>query len=1003
MTPSSAHGPTASCGCGTARSSRRRGAGRMALPEASAWAIVIGVVLVTAVIGFRPLLARLAARNIGRRKSRVLIVVAGLLVGTAIISSSLVVGDTLSYIFLEDVYARLDAIDELVSNSFNGQLFSFAETNFTEIGGDLAVNATPIDGIAPALLKVMPVRNVVGNKGNQQITVMGLNASHEGGFGPLTLLDGRTVDTDRLLPAELYTNERAAADLNATAGQDLTLFYGTTNQTIVHATVAGIVRDAGKAAYESRAILFMDLRRAQAAFNESGTINLIRVSNRGGVADGVAYSDRVTQDLRLSIATRHLLLRVEPVKADDTALAVQVGRDATDLFLVMGAFGILAGVLLIVNIFVMLAEERKPELGVARAVGFLRSDLLTTFALEGTFYAVVAAALGALGLGYVMVYSFDKLVPHGDVVVAFHFDLSSIITAFVAGTTLTWITILLASWRVSRLNIVRAIRDLPEPGTRERSRDILVAGALVALGGIALTAWGFVADTGMGKIPGPPVLSLGLAIAAASLGWARSAMTVAAAFNLAWILIPFTLLNQATDNVSIAFVMVGVILVGSGILIAVFNVSEALRAVLRRANRGAGRPVLKTAISYPMDKRFRTGMTVAMFALILFMVTLISMLQGLQAASLNSFVQQQSGGYDVIAYTTTYGEIPNFRGRLQANFSDSLFLNGYNGTSTASVMPAKVQAVGGNRTYDYTLWGVDNFLIQSNQYGFTSFLPSYVNESSGQRQALTNRTDVWLSLRWNHTLAIVDRTATGPNQFVPDESRLRVVPGDRIRAFDAAGRTVNLTIVGVLEQALQFTSGVFVDQSVVRGVFPAQERYTAYFFQMAPGVDVAAFRANLERTFFVYGLQTIDIREQIGQAFDASQEVLTLMQAYLGIGLLVGIAGLAVITLRAVVERRTQIGAMRAIGFTRGMVLATFLVEIALIAVLGIGIGVALGIVLAYKIYIVYFADIVVFSVPWPNLALIVGVASIAAVASAAQPAIRASRIPPAEALRYIE
>ena len=230
-----------------------------------------------------------------------------------------------------------------------------------------------------------------------------------------------------------------------------------------------------------------------------------------------------------------------------------------------------------------------------------------------------------------------------------------------------------------------------------------------------------------------------------------------------------------------------------------------------------------------------------------------------------------------------------------------------------------------------------------------------------------------------------------------------MVPGDRIRAFDAAGRTVNLTIVGVLEQALQFTSGVFVDQSVVRGVFPAEERYTAYFFQMASGVDASAFRTNLERVFFVYGLQTIDIREQIGAAFDASQEVLTLMQAYLGIGLLVGIAGLAVITLRAVVERRTQIGALRAIGFTRGMVLSTFLVEIALIAVLGIGIGVALGIVLSYKIYIVYFADIVVFSVPWPNLALIVGVASAAAVASAAQPAIRASRIPPAEALRYIE
>jgi putative ABC transport system permease protein len=392
-----------------------------------------------------------------------------------------------------------------------------------------------------------------------------------------------------------------------------------------------------------------------------------------------------------------------------------------------------------------------------------------------------------------------------------------------------------------------------------------------------------------------------------------------------------------------------------------------------------------------------------MFALILFMVTLISMVQGLQASSLDTFVRQQSGGYDVIAYTTSYGEIPNFRTMLQGNFSNSTFYHGWDGVSSASVLPASVQAAGGNRSYPYTLWGIDNFLIRSNQYGFARFLPSFVNASTGRTEALATKEQVWLSLRYNHTLAVVDRTAAGPNQFVPDANRLRIAPGDRIRASDAAGRSVNLTIVGVLEQALQFTSGVFVDQDVVRTVFPAQERYTAYFFQMAPGADVAAFRANLERVFFAYGLQTIDIREEIGRAFDASQQVLTLMEAYLGIGLLVGIAGLAVITMRAVVERRTQIGALRAIGFTRRMVLSVFLLEIALIAVLGVGIGVTLGIVFAYKIWAVYFAEIIVFSVPWDHLLLIVGIASVAAIASTSQPAIRASRLPPAEALRYIE
>src|SRR2546427_12259327 len=90
MTPSSARGPTASCACGTARSSRRRGAGRMALPEASAWAIVIGVVLVTAGLGCRPLLARLAAGDSGPRESGVLVVVVGRVVGTATLSPRLV-------------------------------------------------------------------------------------------------------------------------------------------------------------------------------------------------------------------------------------------------------------------------------------------------------------------------------------------------------------------------------------------------------------------------------------------------------------------------------------------------------------------------------------------------------------------------------------------------------------------------------------------------------------------------------------------------------------------------------------------------------------------------------------------------------------------------------------------------------------------------------------------------------------------------------------------------
>jgi len=54
---------------------------------------------------------------------------------------------------------------------------------------------------------------------------------------------------------------------------------------------------------------------------------------------------------------------------------------------------------LIFLIFVMLAAERRSELGVARAIGVQRRHLVQTFVTEGMLYDVVAAALGlALGL-----------------------------------------------------------------------------------------------------------------------------------------------------------------------------------------------------------------------------------------------------------------------------------------------------------------------------------------------------------------------------------------------------------------------------------------------------------------------------------------------------------------------------------------------------------------------------------------------------------------------------
>ena len=53
------------------------------------------------------------------------------------------------------------------------------------------------------------------------------------------------------------------------------------------------------------------------------------------------------------------------------------------MFTTFGTFSIAAGILLIFLIFVMLAAERRTEMGVARAIGTRRGHLVETFLFEG--------------------------------------------------------------------------------------------------------------------------------------------------------------------------------------------------------------------------------------------------------------------------------------------------------------------------------------------------------------------------------------------------------------------------------------------------------------------------------------------------------------------------------------------------------------------------------------------------------------------------------------------
>src|SRR5687768_3730185 len=86
---------------------------------ALALGLTIAVALAMAAVGVMALrnriFVRLALKNVGRRRGRTALIVAGLMLGTAIIAAALATGDTMSQAIRASAIASLGETDEVVS------------------------------------------------------------------------------------------------------------------------------------------------------------------------------------------------------------------------------------------------------------------------------------------------------------------------------------------------------------------------------------------------------------------------------------------------------------------------------------------------------------------------------------------------------------------------------------------------------------------------------------------------------------------------------------------------------------------------------------------------------------------------------------------------------------------------------------------------------------------------------------------------------------------------
>ncbi|MEW6583557.1 MAG: FtsX-like permease family protein, partial [Actinomycetota bacterium] len=440
-----------------------------------------------------PVLVRLGVRDVRRRRGRTALIVAGLTLGTAIIAAALTTGDTMSHTIRSTAVRSLGMTDEVVAArgalaDVPGELGDATGIRYLDedaagrVAGTLRGTGLA-DGVTPVIIESVALQAPERRRNEPRVTLFAADPARMAGFGAIRAAGGGEVALADLTGDDVYLDEEAAAALAARPGDRLRIFAGAAPAEI---RVRGVVRFDGAGAADTTVL--MPLRRAQALLGVNDRAKYVLVSNRGGATSGAALSREVLA--RLGPALAPLGLEATAVKRDAIADADEAGSAFMSFFTTFGSFSIAAGILLIFLIFVMLAAERRGELGIARAVGTRRGHLVEMFTFEGVAYDLVAAVVGAL-LGAVVAYgmvlamasAFGASSVGEGIPVDYAVSGRSLFIAFAIGLLLTLAVVTAAAWRVSRMTISAAIRNLAEPAGRDRRRGWRWGVAAVAAGG----------------------------------------------------------------------------------------------------------------------------------------------------------------------------------------------------------------------------------------------------------------------------------------------------------------------------------------------------------------------------------------------------------------------------------------------------------------------------------------------------------------------------------------
>ncbi|AEX85756.1 hypothetical protein XO10_06670 [Marinitoga sp. 1135] len=889
---------------------------------------------------------KISFRNIFRVKKEAFLMILGSMIGMAFIIGSLGINDSFKNYIYKSVELYFGEIDEV--------LVSKGTMEYSEIKPFLLEleEKNLIDGNIPIVFKLYSV----AKKGSirrlkvsdiYQASVIGMDYNLLKNFGtdkinvPESLLDLKGYNA--------VLTKKLAQKLKVNVGDEIEIITGSTAANLLFPKIfkvveiidsRGVLNYRGLEANNGAGTIFIPLKTIRSFTGiPEGKYHQILISNKGDYIQG----NKLTNQVEKIYNEMNIKADFIPVK-DNQIRAVDQGG-VSYIFLALSLFAIVSGGILIINMYSMLVAERKKELGMLRAIGFKRKEIRLIIFYESLFYTLLSIPFGIFTGIVISEFTFSKvtslfkslsnfenIIGEVPLLDAYYISMYSIFIGVIVGVIIPLTITYLYSYSVGRLNIVNAIKDIPE---NKKEKGIFKYRRII------------------GNI-------------------------------FALLLFIFALYLKIENFLSLGIKIFSILV--ASILFITFNLKLIEKFLLNIIKlKGKFVPILKISFSYPMRNSKRTGAIIALYSMVIFIITILTIIPYIHSENLRNSRDALFAGFDGVVV-----EMPTAIVINKLTKEDLQELPGVKNVGEFYFIRAL-----NNSKQEYALvFGSKEFFLNNKLK---------IKETIDEFKGLSNE-EVWNLVYNNPDYAILPERLIDPKSGYDFELG-KEFTGHITSATFGFGKTSSATIT---YKVIGITSKI--SESLAMGpILSIKNPYLEKFKKSAVhgfffSLDNPSYKDSVEQYLKKKNQFYIFVDDIMNLGLKATQGMVDIFNSFLYFGLMVGIIGVSITMMKAVNERKRIIGMLKAIGFTRNMIFMTFFVEATVTIMLGLLIGIFSGTFASYLIYLKLYENTgIAFAVPYSKLlytTLIFYLISIIAVYS---PSKAASKLSPNEAMRAIE